>query len=125
MAESTMACYGDTGLWAIYFGCDPSDVNYCLRLVRRELDKLASHPLSALQLAKAKRQLQGQLSVAADSREQFALDFAKNYLHSGKLRDLTDIMRHIDSLTAEDLQLTAAELFDSSHIITLSYKNND
>ena len=33
--ESSMAAYSDAGLWTIYFGCDPSDVARCRRLVRR------------------------------------------------------------------------------------------
>lgn len=119
--ESSMVCYGDTGAWCIYFGCDQADVKRCLRLVRRELDKLMQTPLSASQLTKAKQQLQGQLAIACDSREQFALDFAKNYLHSGRQRDLNDIMHHIDSLTAQDLQQVAQSLFDRQRLTTLIY----
>ena len=120
--ESSMVCYGDTGCWCTYFGCDPHDVKRCCRLVRRELDRLIKTPLSASQLLKAKQQLQGQLAIAGDSREQFALDFAKNFLHQGKERDLSDIMRHIDSLTPQDLQQVAREIFDSEHITTLIYE---
>ena len=36
--ESSMVAYGDTGMWCTYFGCDPADVNKCLRIVRRELN---------------------------------------------------------------------------------------
>jgi predicted Zn-dependent peptidase len=120
--ESSMVCYGDTGCWCTYFGCDPHDVKRCCRLVRLELDRLIKTPLSASQLLKAKQQLQGQLAIASDSREQFALDFAKNFLHQGKERDLSDIMRHIDSLTPQDLQQVAREIFDSEHITTLIYE---
>jgi predicted Zn-dependent peptidase len=79
-------------------------------------------PLSPTQLRRAKQQLQGQLAIASDSREQFALDFAKNYLHSGKERDLSDIMRHIDSLTPEDLQQVARDIFAEDHLTTLIYE---
>ena len=120
--ESSLVCYGDTGCWCTYFGCDPHDVKRCCRLVRRELDKLIRNPLSASQLLKAKQQLQGQLAIASDSREQFALDFAKNFLHQGKERDLSDIMRHIDSLTPEDLQQVACDIFNPEHITTLIYE---
>ena len=120
--ESSMVCYGDTGCWCTYFGCDPHDVKRCCRLVRRELDRLIKNPLSASQLLKAKQQLQGQLAIASDSREQFALDFAKNFLHQGKERDLSDIMRHIDSLTPQDLQQVARDIFDPEHITTLIYE---
>jgi len=119
--ESSMVCYGDTGAWCIYFGCDQDDVKHCLRLVHRELNKLTHSPISASGLAKAKQQLQGQLAIASDNREQFALDFAKNYLHSGKLRDLSDIMRHIDTLTAADLQQTARCIFAPDRLTTLIY----
>ena len=120
--ESSMVCYGDTGCWCVYFGCDPHDVKRCCRLVRRELTKLIEHPLSPTQLRKAQQQLQGQLAIASDSREQFALDFAKNYLHSGKERDLSDIMRHIDCLTPEDLQQVARDIFAEDHLTTLIYE---
>jgi len=120
--DSSMVSYSDTGMWSVYFGCDPADVKRCLRLVRRELNKLMEKPLSPAQLSAAKRQLQGQLAIASDSREQFALDFAKNYLHTGKERDLSDIMRHIDALTSDDLQQVAKQLFAEGRITTLIYK---
>jgi len=120
--ESTMVSYSDTGLWSVYFGCDQTDVKRCLRLVRHELDRLCQKPLSPTQLHSAKRQLQGQLAIASDSREQFALDFAKNYLHSGKLRDLNDIMEHIDRLTADDLQQVACDIFAENRLTTLIYQ---
>ena len=120
--ESSMVCYGDTGSWCVYFGCDPHDVKRCCRLVRRELNRLMEQPLTPTQLRKAKQQLQGQLAIACDSREQFALDFAKTFLHQGKERDLNDIMRHIDRLTPEDLQEVACDIFAEDHITILIYK---
>ena len=120
--DSSMVSYSDTGLWTTYFGCDPSDVRRCCRLVRTELNRLTDRPLNDRQLHAAKRQLQGQLAIASDSREQFALDFAKNYLHTGKQRDLSDIMRHIDALTPFDLQSTAATLFSEDRMLTLVYQ---
>ena len=120
--ESAMSTYSDTGLWCIYFGCDPSDVRHCLRLVRSELDRMVRRQLSATQLRAAQRQIEGQLAIAADSREQFTLDFARNYLHQGSLRDLDDIMAHINAVTAADLQQVAAKLFVPERLTTLIYQ---
>ena len=120
--ESSMVSYGDTGCWCIYFGCDPHDIKRCCRLVHRELTQLIERPLSPTQLRKAKQQLQGQLAIASDSHEQFTLDFAKNFLHQGKERDLNDIMRHIDRLTPEDLQQVARDIFAEDHLTTLIYQ---
>ena len=40
--ESSAVSYTDTGVWSIYFGCDPKDVKRCMRIVRRELVSLLS-----------------------------------------------------------------------------------
>ena len=120
--ESTMVTYGDTGVRSIYFGCDHHDVNRCRRLVRHELDRLMQKPLSQRQLMIAKRQLKGQLAIACDNREQFALDFGRSYLHHGHERDLNALYRRIDALTAEELQAIACELFAPDHMTTLIFK---
>ena len=109
--ESTIASYSDTGCWSVYFGCDHHDVKRCLRLVRRELDRLMQQPLSERQLTAAKRQLKGQLTIACDNREQFALDIAKHYLHYGQERNIAELLQQIDHITSTQLQDIAQELF--------------
>ena len=109
--ESALASYSDTGCWSVYFGCDHHDVKRCLRLVHRELDKVMQHPLTERQLTAAKRQLKGQIAIACDNREQFALDIAKNYLHYGRERDINELLERIDAITASQIQEVAQELF--------------
>lgn len=120
--ESTMVSYSDTGMWCIYFGCDSHDVKKCLRLVHRELDKVMQKPLSTTQLRNAKRQLKGQIAIACDNHEQFALDFGKSFLHYGWEKDITHLYESIDKVTAEDIQKVAKELFDRDRLITLIFK---
>lgn len=117
--ESMMQSYSDTGLWAVYFGCDPKNVDKCLRLIRHELDKVMEKPLSEAQLHAAKKQIRGQIGIACDSRESFALDFAKGFLHYGWKKDVTALCDHIDALTAEDLQRVAQETFAEESLTKL------
>ena len=117
--ESSMVSYCDTGVWAIYFGCDPKDVGRCLKLVRKELDRVIQKPLSETQLRAVKKQIKGQIGVACDNRESFALDFGKSYLHYGWERDLYSLFRHIDEVTAESMQQVAAELMQQERLTTL------
>ena len=109
--ESIMQSYSDTGLWSVYFGCDPKNVDRCMRLVRRELDKVMEKPLGDAQLRAAKKQIRGQIGIACDSRESFALDFAKCYLHYGWKKDITSLCDKIDALTSADLQRVAQDIF--------------
>lgn len=120
--ESTMVSYGDTGLWGVYFGCDPHDVKRCLRLVRHELDKFIEKPLTDAQLNAAKRQLKGQIGIACDNREQFALDFGKSFLHYGWEKDITSLYAQIDEVTGAQIQQVARELMGEERITTLIYK---
>ena len=120
--ESMAQSYSDTGLWAVYFGCDPKNVKRCLRLIRRELDKVMQRPLSDAQLRAAKRQIRGQIGIACDSRESFALDFAKSFLHYGWKKDVTALCERIDALTAADLQRVAQDLFAEECLTTLVIK---
>ena len=114
--DSSMVSYGDTGLWAVYFGCDPADVSKCRRLVRHQLDRLMEKPLSSSQLSAAKQQLKGQIAIACDNRENFALDFGKSFLHYGKERSLEELIEQIDAITAPQLQDVAQQLFAPEHM---------
>ena len=120
--ESTMAAYGDTGIWSIYFGCDEHDVKRCLRLVRKELDKFMLKPLSEAQLKAAKKQIKGQIGVACDNRENFALDFGKSFLHYGWEKNVDRLYEQVDEITAEQIQAVARELFDKDRLTTLIFR---
>ena len=120
--ESTMVAYGDTGTWSIYFGCDEHDLKRCLRLVRRELDKLMEKPLSESQLKAAKKQIKGQIGVACDNRENFALDFGKSFLHYGWEKNVDRLYEQVDEITSEQMQAVAKELFDKDRLTTLIVK---
>ena len=120
--ESTMVSYSDTGVWSIYFGCDHHDIRRCIRLVRKELDRIMQKPLNERQLTASKRQLKGQIAIACDNREQFALDFGRSYLHHGHERNLDKLYRRIDAITAEDIQKVACELFSADHLTILIFK---
>ena len=120
--ESTMVSYGDTGTWSIYFGCDEHDVKRCLRLVRKELDKFMQKPLSDAQLKAAKKQIKGQIGVACDNRENFALDFGKSFLHYGWEKNVDRLYEQVDEITATQIQAVAQELFDKDRLTTLIFK---
>lgn len=120
--ESTMVAYGDTGIWSIYFGCDEHDVKRCLRLVRKELDKFMQKPLSEAQLKAAKKQIKGQIGVACDNRENFALNFGKSFLHYGWEKNVDRLYKQVDEITAEQIQAVAQELFDKDRLTTLIFR---
>ena len=121
-AESSMATYTDTGVWCIYFGCDPKDINRCTKLVQKELQKLIEKPLSPKALETAKKQIKGQIGISYDNFESVAQALGKTFLHYNYVRDIEKLFSKIDGLTAEQLQQTATEIFCPENLTTLIYK---
>lgn len=120
--ESSMTSYSDTGVWCVYFGCDPHDVEKCERLVTKELQRVIDKPLTTTQLNAAKRQIKGQIAVACDNRESFAIDFGRCFLHYGREKDITSLFKRIDALTASQIQKVAQEIFDPELLTRLVIK---
>ena len=120
--ESSLTNYTDTSTWAIYFGCDTDDVDRCLKLLRRELDRLMQCPLSERELKAAIKQIKGQIGVACDNFENYALDTAKSFLHYNKFEGMEDTFQHIEQLTPAILQEVAQEIFDPKGLTTLIFR---
>lgn len=120
--ESNMVCYTDSGVWSVYFGCDPSDVERCRKLVGQEIRKLVDTPLSERALEAAKRQIKGQIQLSYDNFENVAIGMGKRYLHYGTTQTQETLCERIDSLTPEMLWQTACELFQPENFVTLVYQ---
>lgn len=119
--ESSLTNYTDTSTWAIYFGCDPEDVDECCKIVRHELDKLMREPLSQRQFDAALKQIKGQIGVACDNFENYALDMAKAFLHYNKFEGMDDTYAHLDRLTPQLLQEVAQDIFNPDTLTTLIF----
>ncbi|MFV0545752.1 MAG: M16 family metallopeptidase [Bacteroides sp.] len=120
--ESNLTSYTDTGVFCIYFGSDPADMNHCLRLIYKELKRLREVRLSDLQLSMAKKQLIGQIGVASDNNEGNALGMAKSYLHYRKYELPEVLFQRIDQLTSSQLLEVANEMFAEDYLSTLIYQ---
>ena len=120
--ESSLTNYTDTSTWAIYFGCDEEDVERCLKIVRGELNKLMLDPLTDRQFQAALKQIKGQIGVACDNFENYALDMAKAYLHYNKVEGMRDTIEHLEKMTPQLLQEVAQEMFDEQGLTTLIFR---
>ena len=120
--ESNYSTYIDVGLWTVYFGCDTDDVDRCLRLVRRELQRMIDQPLTPRQLQAAKKQFIGQIGISREARESYAIGLGKTYAHYDTWRDLDALAQEVDALTSEELQTVAAEVFAADRLSLLVYR---
>ena len=120
--ESTLTTYTDTGVWAIYFGCDHHDAEKCKRIVKRELQRLCDAPLSEKALNAAKRQIIGQIALSYDNFESVAIGMGKHMLHYGRTQTKEQFIDRIQALTAEQVWDAAREIFNPENLTILEYR---
>ncbi|NLA64289.1 MAG: insulinase family protein [Bacteroidales bacterium] len=119
--ESTHSLYSDSGLFSIYFGCDPKNTKKCVNLIHKEFQKLKQTPLTPHQLSKAKKQLKGELGIAFENKENMALDMAKSFLHFDRYINLEEVSEQIEHVTALQIQSLANELLSIDEFSSLHY----
>ena len=117
--DSTVSLMSDTGLFAVYFGSDPSVVAKCRRIVFNELDRLAQSPMPESSFERIKRQYCGQLLVSSDHRENRAMSLAKSLLYYGEVNDISVTAERIRGVTPAQMR-EVAELLAPSACGTLT-----
>lgn len=111
--DSSVALLSDTGLMQIYFGCDPENSEKCIKLILREIEKLASSTLSQRSFDSILNQYCGQLLVSSDNNENMAMSMAKSLIYFGKVHDMKNITDRLRMIKPEDLRDVARLLMDS------------
>lgn len=108
--DASTSLFTDCGEFAVYFGCDPADVDRCKELVANEIADMAVNPLSDRALAAAKKQYIGQLAVAGDNRESSAIALGRSALLYGALSTPEQTAQAIEAITAEGLAEAARKI---------------
>ena len=120
--ESTYTPLSDNGYWCIYWACDPQDFDYTMQLIRHELDKLMTTPLSDSALRHALVQLRGQLAISAQNQENSALAMAKSMLYHSYAPNWQETMEKIEKTDAMQLSDIANDIFNPKNTYILKYE---
>jgi len=101
----------DTGLFGVYLGTDPERAEKAVMLLRQELQKLRDEPVSASELNRTINQLKGSLMLGLESTGSRMSRLAKMEIYLNDYVTLDDVCAGIASVTAEQIQQLAQELF--------------
>jgi predicted Zn-dependent peptidase len=104
--------YTDTGMFAVFFGTEPRQLDKCITLVQRELNKFCEKPLSARQLSAAKEQIKGQLAMSEENNLSHMMMMGRSILDRGRVPSLEEIFIDIEETSAQKLLTIAQEMFD-------------
>ena len=119
--ECSYTQYADTGIVAISFGCDKPNLDKCVNAIHKILKRLAEKPMTDARLRACRQQLLGQLAISSESGEAQCLSMGKSLLAWGTVMSEQETCKHLEAITAEDLQKMALRLFAQDQLSTLIY----
>lgn len=111
--------YTDTGMFAVFFGTEPKQLERCISLVKKELYRFCEKALTSRQLASAKEQVKGQLAMAEENNLSLMLMIGRSVLDLDTVPTLDEIYHTIDKTTSSTLLKIAREIFDESTLSLL------
>ncbi len=117
--DASYSLMDDTGLFTVYFGCDPKDIAQCKDIVREKIHSFSTEGLTNAALKAAKKQYLGQLAVASDNRESLAISTGRTMLFHDRVFSKADTMANIESITSEQLSKAADSLSNLSSLTLL------
>jgi predicted Zn-dependent peptidase len=108
---SNLDPYSDTGCLSIYAATAPKSTLRTLELILQEMKKIKNSPVTKEELRRAKDHLKGGLVLGLESSGSRMANLARQELYFGKFTTLSQVMRSVDRITAEEVQDVARESF--------------
>ncbi len=108
---SYQSFYGETGVAGIYVGTHPSTAEQAVDTINVELRKLAAEGLSSDQLAEAKQQVKGQVTLTLESTAARMYRLATVALFGEPYRTIDELLTEIDRVPQNRVAEVAHEFF--------------
>jgi predicted Zn-dependent peptidase len=108
---SYISSYVDTGMFGIYAGVHPDNVQQTIELIVQEMNNICRTPISAAELQDAKEFTKGNLILAIESVDNQMVRLAQNEIHFNTYIPLETVIAHIEAVTVDDIQDLAKTLF--------------
>jgi len=119
--ESHYSAYNDTGIFQIYIGTETRNIAKCLKIIKKELDKMTANPCPSSILKRMKQQYCGQIAIASDSGLNQMINLGKSLLHAKYVLELEELFRKIEAVTTEQLLETARKYLNFNQLSVLTF----
>ena len=113
---SNLTTYSDAGTLTVYAGCATDKLREVVDLTLQELRDLREAPVTATELRRAKDHLKGSLMLGLESTSSRMSHLGRQEIYFGRQFTLDEILESIERVTVDEVQQTAAELFDDGSL---------
>ena len=104
------SAYADVGSFSVYAGCQPDHLGDVCALIGTELEQVAAHGLSDVELRRVQGQLTGSLILALEDTESRMSRIGKNLLVRSDYRSVDDELASIAAVTTDQVAAVAGRL---------------
>ncbi|MBV8636709.1 MAG: insulinase family protein, partial [Candidatus Eremiobacteraeota bacterium] len=108
---SFQAAYREAGLFGVYAGTSPENVQPCIDVIVEQLAALRNVRISDAELQLAKEHIKGSLTLSLESTSSRMIRLGRNEFILGRHMTPEEIEERIDAVTAPEITEISKELF--------------
>lgn len=113
---SFQAAYRAAGLFGVYAGTSPENVQSCIDVIVEQFERARRELISSDELGLAKEHVKGSLTLSLESTSSRMIRLGRNEFALGRNVTPEEIEARIDGVTAEQVRQLAQELFAESNL---------
>ena len=107
---SFQAAYRGAGLFGVYAGTSPENVQACIDVIVDQFGRVRNEPISPDEFQLAKEHIKGNLTLSLESSSSRMIRLGRNEFALGRHVSAEEIERRIDAVTAAEVHELAREL---------------
>ncbi len=113
------AMYAEAGLFCAYAGTTPGRAQEVVDLIRREIEDVGEHGLSARELERAKGHMKGALVLSQEDPGGRMSRLGKSEVGHGEILTLSQMLKRIDAVSLEDARRVAERVLSQPMSLTV------
>lgn len=113
---SFQAAYRAAGLFGVFAGTSPENVQACIDVIVEQFARVRNGPIGSDEFALAKEHIKGNLTLSLESTSSRMIRLGRNELALGRNVTTEEIEQRIDAVTPQEVQELAAELLADEHL---------
>ena len=111
---SYASSFVDTGMFGIYTGVAPENMQKSIQLILEEISKISKTRVDSNELRYAKEYTKGNLMLASESNDNQMVRMAQNETHFGRYIPMEEIINNVEAVTEDDILELAESLFQNN-----------
>lgn len=108
---TSVSTYRDTGLFSIYAGLKPENIEKTEKIIKEEIGKLLNNGFTEDEIERAKRQITGSIILSSEGVGSHMSSMGKGILLSGRVKSEEELLDKVSSVKKEDIIKVSKMLF--------------